>query len=502
MTPLHGQLAVNAHRIPDDTAVVLKDHTFSYTEFDEEVNRYAHALASLGVRKGDRVAVLSTNSDRFLLALYGAFRIGAIASPFNPRSAPLELHYLLTDSGASVLAFGGDTAEVVRALSTHDDLAPVDARVVSLDGADGFDDLAHLAATMPAHDPGVAVAEDDDAIIMYTSGTTGAPKGALFDHHRMLRVGQSMTALGLTAGQRQLHAAPLYHCAELALMTMTGLTNGNENHIMDVFDPVAVVDSLERHRITLLLAVPTMYQMIMRVPGITERDLSAWHTGFFGAAPMPPTAVAELSRKFPNVQFTQLCGPTEGGSTGIYSAPHEVRERPDTTGRRAVPYAQVRLADGNGDEPEVGTPGEILLRVPSMMKRYWNKPEATEAALRDGWLHTGDLAVRDEHGYFTIVDRLKDMIITGGMNVYSVEDENALAGHPEVQDVAVIGRPHETYGETIVAVVTPVEGREVTLEGLREYAADRIGEHIAAPRAGDPADSPQSLRQDPQARVA
>lgn len=351
MATLHGQITINANRVPDDTAVVFGDRAYTYRQFDEEVNRYAHAFASVGVGKGDRVAVLSTNSDRFLVALYGAFRIGAIASPFNPRSAPPELQYLLADSGAKIMVFGGDTAGTVRHLV---DLGPVDAEIYSLDGADGFEDFARLAETMPASDPCVPVAEDDVAIIMYTSGTTGAPKGALFDHHRMLWVGNFMMALGLTTSQRQLHVAPLYHCAELVLMTLTGLAVGNENHIMAAFDPAAIIEQIERRRITMLLAVPTMYQMLMDVPGIAERDLSAWHTGYFGAAPMPPSAAARLADVFPHVGFLQLCGPTEGGPCGIYSGPGEVFARPDATARRHGTTAGAGSADASHQRRRAG----------------------------------------------------------------------------------------------------------------------------------------------------
>ena len=475
MATLGGQLTLNARRHPDRPALIFEGVERSYGQLDREINQYANALLSLGVQKGDRVAVLSPNSDRFLLALYGAFKVGAIVSPFNPRSTARELAYLLEDSGASVLLFGGDTVAAVRDLAKLEQ-APA-APALSLDGADGFDDFVQLASSMPDSDPQVEVREDDDCMIIYTSGTTGKPKGALFDHHRLLWVGHAVSSLGVNSFDRNLHVAPMYHCAELVLFVLSGFSMGTTHVVLPAFEPAAVLDALERYRITVFLGVPTMYQMMLTVPDLERRDLSHWRLGFFGAAPMPPTAVAKLVTTFPDVGVFQLCGPTEGGPTGIYSTPDEVAVRPDATGRWPITNAEFRLVDPDGNDVPTGMTGEIILRGETIMKGYWNKPEATAETIRDGWLHTGDLAVRDADGFITIVDRLKDMIITGGRNVYSIEVENALAGHPDVQDVAVVGLDHATFGETIVAIVTPVPGREVTLEELRTYAAEYVADY-------------------------
>lgn len=276
---------------------------------------------------------------------------------------------------------------------------------------------------------------------------------------------------------RNLHVAPMYHCAELVLFVLAGFSMGTTHVVLPAFDPAAVADTLEKHRITVFLGVPTMYQMMLTLPDLTTRDLSAWRLGFFGAAPMPPSAAAKLVTTLPHVGFFQLCGQTEGGPNGIYSTSEEVKARPDATGRWAITNAEVRLVDSDGNDVGIGETGEMIVRGETLMKRYWNNPEATAATLRDGWLHSGDLAVRDADGYITIVDRLNDMIITGGRNVYSVEVENALAAHPDVRDVAIVSRPDETFGETIVAVVTPAEGRTVTLDDLRTFAAEYVSDY-------------------------
>lgn len=476
MATLAGQLARNGRSYATKTALIFGDNERNYRQFDDDVNQYAHALLSLGVQKGDRVAILSGNSDVFLIAMYAVFRIGAIVAPLNPRAAARELRYLLTDSGASVLLVGAGATAAVGGLADLDPIVPA-VQILGLDASTGLPTLSDLAAGQPTTEPGVEVVEEDDCMILYTSGTTGLPKGALFDHHRLLWVGHSMTTLGLTAADRHLSVAPLYHCAQLVLVTLNGISMGTSHVILPGFEPVAVAEALEKHRISVFLGVPTMYQLLMRMPDFAQRDLSALRIGVFGAAPMPSTAVEQLVAALPNVEFFQLCGQTEGGPTGIYLDPAEVRARPDATGRRAIPNSEVRVVDTEDNDVAIGEVGEIIYRGETIMKGYWGKPDETEEALRGGWLRSGDLAVVDEDGYLTIVDRLKDMIISGGRNVYSVEVEDALAAHPDVADVAVVGRPDQTYGETIVAIVTPHEGRDVTLEGLRVFATEYIADY-------------------------
>ena len=244
-------------------------------------------------------------------------------------------------------------------------------------------------------------------------------------------------------------------------------------------EPAAVADLMERERISVFFGVPTMYQFLLRLPGLGERDLSAWRIGMFGAAPMPADSARALTAALPRVGLYQLCGQTEAGPGGIYAGPEDVLARPDASGRYAMPNTEARIVSADGIDVAPGEVGELVLRGETIMKGYWNRPEATAKAIRDGWLHTGDLAVPDRDGYITLVDRLKDMIITGGRNVYSVEVEGALAGHPDILDIAVIGVPHPDYGESILAVVVPAAGAEPTLKSLRSWARDRIADYKA-----------------------
>lgn len=476
MATLAGQLARSAASYPTKSALVFGETERTYRQLNDEVNQYAHALTDLGVTKGDRVALMSGNSDLFVIAMYAVYRIGGIFVPINPRATAHELRYLMSDSGAKLLLLGDGMIGTARGLA---DLEPLEQELtlLGLGDVEGLPSLAAQAAGQSTTTPDVEVAEDDDCIILYTSGTTGLAKGALFDHHRMLWVGHSVGSLGTRGADRHLHVAPLYHCAQLVLFLLNSISVGASNVVLPAFEPKAVADALEKHRISVFLGVPTMYQLLLQLPDLGERDFSAWRLGFFGAAPMPPSAVAKLTATLPAVDFFQLCGQTEGGPTGIYLEPDEVRARPEATGRWPVPNCEVRIVHADGKDVEPGVTGEILYRGETIMKSYWNKPEATAETIRDGWLHSGDLAQVDDDGYITIVDRLKDMIITGGRNVYSVEVENALAAHPDIADLAIVGRPDETFGELIVAIVTPVEGKDITIEGLREFAAEYIADY-------------------------
>ena len=474
MATIPGTLAAGALRHPERAAVVFGERSHSYAGLDGAVNRAAHALGAAGLRKGDRMLLMSGNSDRFIIALYSALRLGALVVPVNPASAAPELLHILDDSGASLLVFGDGAQSVVRAAGGL--LAGALAcPPVALDPVEGYQSLSDLAADRSATPPRVDVAESDDALILYTSGTTGRPKGALFDHHRIVWVGiNTALMLGLRDGDRILHVAPMYHAAELAMLVNGGTLVGATHVVLPSFAPQTVLDALEGHRIDVFFGVPTMYQLMLRDPSLPHRDLAAWRVGLFGAAPMPASAVQATTAALPHVELIQACGQTEGGPGGIYCTAGEVRARPDASGRSALFNTQAKVVDPDGGDVPPGGTGELILRGETIMKEYWRNPAATAETLRDGWLHTGDLATIDHDGYITLVDRMKDMIISGGRNIYSVEVENALAAHPAVAEIAIVSRKHEEYGETVVAVVNPMPGQTISLDELREFGAGRL----------------------------
>ncbi|MGH3322065.1 MAG: class I adenylate-forming enzyme family protein, partial [Streptosporangiaceae bacterium] len=452
MASLGELLARNARRAPDRDGLIFGERRLSYAELDGEVNRTAHALARRGLGKGDRLALMSPNTDAFVIVFYAAMRLGLIAVPVNPRSAAPEVAYLLDDSGTSVFVFDPSLAEV--AVAGRDASAGHPAVLAARPTA-GYDDLATLAAEEAADDPRAAVDEADDAEILYTSGTTGRPKGVLFDHHRLIWVAFSVDLqMGFREHDRMLHVAPLYHSAELNLFLNGGTLIGATHVVLPAFDPTATLDAMERERISAFFGVPAMYQFLLAQPDLAERDLSTWRIGMYGAAPMPTSVVERLTRELPAVELYNLCGLTEAGPGGVFLGPRD-QLRKLGAGGTAVLNTEARVVDEAGRDVAPGETGELILRGEMIMKEYWNNPEATVDAIRDGWLYTGDLGQVDDEGYVTLVDRKKDMIITGGMNVYSIEVENALAAHPDVVDCAVVGAPHPVYGESIMAVVTP-----------------------------------------------
>jgi fatty-acyl-CoA synthase len=480
-------LARNARRVPDRLALVYEDVRMTYKELDKAVNRAVWALRSLGVQKGDRVALMAFNSDAFIIAYYGALKLGAIVVPTNVRLAPPELSYQLQDSGARLLLYDPSLHPVVTAA-----LREADTQAVALGAADACDGsasvsaqdtavlhptLRDLMAEAPDTPPDVTVDEWDDAQILYTSGTTGRPKGVLFDHHRIIWTGLNvLTSVGLREGERLLHVAPLYHSAELDLFLMAGTYLAATHVVMKMFDPAAVLHTMARERITAFFGVPTMYQFMLRHPDFDRVDLSAWRVGMFGAAPMPPSVVTALAERLPGVTLYNLAGLTEMGPGGVYLGGDELRTHPDAAGRPTL-NTEARVVDDRFEDVKPGEVGELVLRGETLMKCYWNNPEATAEAIRDGWLLTGDLATVDEEGRIRLVDRKKDMIITGGMNVYSVEVENAVITHPSVKDCAVIGLPHRDYGETVTAVVELQPGTSLTLEELQEHCRALIADY-------------------------
>lgn len=478
MPTLPGILRTTAHTYPDRPAITFEGRTTTYRELDSRVDRLAAELAARGLRPGDRLVVLSGNSDAFGVGVYGGLRAGAIVAPVNPKSAAAEVEHFITDTGANILLVGPECADAVAAwIAAHPKTAAT-TTVLSLGPAGDLEDVLAAADARPDNEFTLEIREDDDALIIYTSGTTGKPKGALFDHHRVIWVGVNAgIAFGLRLHDRILQVAPLYHSAALNLLFFPGVMIGAHQVIHSAFHPVTTVDAIQEHRIQVFFGVPTMFAFMLRVPDLADRDLSSLRIAFYGAAPMPGSLAEKLFAAFPDTEIIQACGQTEGGPGGIILTHEDVQRKPTTSGRFPIPNTEIRVIDANGDDVKPGEVGEMIMRGETMMKGYWNRSDATAQTVVDGWVHTGDLTHVDDEGFMTIVDRLKDMIITGGKNVYSAEVENALAAYPEIADLAIISRPHEEFGETVVAVVTPAEGGNPTLEGLREFAAPLLSEY-------------------------
>jgi fatty-acyl-CoA synthase len=471
MPTIGGTALSNANRVGEREAIVTAERLWTWRALESDIAATAAALEAFGVRKHDRVAVLSGNSAEFIIASHAASRLGAIVVPVNTRLAAPELAHILNDSGSVVLAFSpadAHLAEAARRLAAS-------VTLLSLGPSPRYPDLLAGGYGDPVHED--RAVEQDDAFILYTSGTTGKPKGVLLDHHRAVWAAMAqVVSLGLRDGDRYLHLAPMYHSGGMTYLNATTLLGGT-HIVVPKFDAGTVLDLVEQHRATWLFAVPTMYQKILNTYEGDCAGLTTWRVGIFGAAPMPAAAIERLLAAFPHVSFFQQCGQTEAGPTGIYSTMEQVRSRPQSSGHLAQPFLEARVVDPSGNDTLPGQVGELVFRGEAITKGYWNQPQATADVIRDGWLHTGDLMQVYDDGAMRLVDRLRDVIITGGRNVYSAEVELAIADHPQVTDVAVIGRPDPEWGETVVAFITAADGADVTPASIRQYCASRIADY-------------------------
>jgi fatty-acyl-CoA synthase/long-chain acyl-CoA synthetase len=423
--------------------------TLTWAQTHERITRLASALAAHGVRAGDRVGVLGLNSIPHIEAMAAVLRVGAICVPVNFRLVADEVGHALTDSGATAVIVDDTFAPVVAAARAQ---AP-DVDAVLTIGA-GYGEL--LAAASPDYTE-LAVDDGAPAFIMYTSGTTGRPKGAVLTHRNLLlHAFSSVVHGGVTADDRiGMSGAPLFHIAGVSGFYLNLVVGGRT--VLSPsggFDPVAMVDLLERERISTVFFVPAQWAAIVAVPGIRDRDLSALRRASWGAAPASTTLLRTMIDTFPQAEIVTAFGQTECSPvTCALRGEDSVRK----IGSIGTPMlnVEVRVVDDDMNDVPQGEVGEIVYRGPLVMSGYWNKPEETAEAFRGGWFHSGDLVRQDEDGYFYVVDRKKDMIISGGENIYCAEVENALAAHPKVAEVALIGVADEHYGEAPLAVIAP-----------------------------------------------
>lgn len=465
---------------PDRPLTQHGDRVRTVAESTDRIARLAGALQSLGVASDDRVGMLALNSDRYHEYLYAVPWADAVLAPLNHRWSVPELVHAITEAEIAVLLVDDNFVDAAQRL--HEQCPILRTLVFCGEGPcpAGMVDYEQMVSdTAPVED----ARRGGSALfgIFYTGGTTGTPKGVMLSHDSVL-----LNALGcLASGEwvsdagRMLHIAPLFHLAEI-FVWLTGTIRGATHLFLPAFTPDGVLRGLEEEAITDVLLVPTMLQMMTDHPEAARRNLSGVRHVLYGTSPISETLLDRVRQLFPRARFAQAYGMTELApvATILRPADHEVPHLRTSAGR-AAPHAEVRVVDSHDREVPRGTVGEIIVRGDHMMLGYWKRPEDSEHALRGGWMHTGDAGYMDEHGYVFVVDRLKDMIVSGGENVYSAEVEAVLAKHPGVAACAVIGVPDQRWGERVHAVVVPRPGHEPTTEELRTHCL----EHIAAYKA-------------------
>ncbi len=465
---------------PDGEFAVQGERRVTYREAAEQVNRFANALLAAGLRRGDRFAYLSKNAIEYAYMFYGAAKAGVVPVPLNYRLAPPEWRYIVNDARARLLIARGEYAAAIAPVVGE--LETVE-RCIALDAGDvpsGFEDYGDFVAKAPATPAGSEVSPDDDVYQMYTSGTTGRPKGAVLTHRAvMAHLTQASFALTGLAAERALIVAPMYHAAA-ALMSFSTIWFGGSLFIQEDFHPVAAVQAMSEQRIGRALLVPAMIQAcLVMVPDVAERQYPHLRFIAYGASPISEATLRRAIEVF-RCDFLQGYGMTETTAAVTYLLPSDHRRALNgephllLSAGRAMVGTEVRVVDAEDRDVPIGQVGEVIARGPQLMRGYWNLPEATAEALRGGWMHTGDAGRLDEEGYLYISDRVKDMIVSGGENVYPREVEEVLFQHPAVADVAVIGVPDERWGEAVKAIVVLREGAQADAAELIEFCRGRL----------------------------
>ncbi len=471
----HRHLLPAVERVPDKVGFIDGDYRGTFATHLDRTLRLSSALGSeLGLGRSDRFAVMATNSHEYLELYHAAYLGAGIVNPLNLRLAPKELAFILGDSGTKVCFVDALFAPAIDAIR-----AEVGLEKVVLIGPDSgvphditYDDLIASGEALVPDEP----EEDDPVVLMYTGGTTGLPKGVLLDQRaEILNLYHVAMTVGLDESSIYLHQTPMFHAASMA--GMLGLpASGGVSVFIPLFDPGKVLELIEEHKVNWTTMVPTMIGMVVAHPDFKPERLASLSQLTYGASPMPGALLDQLLGTFPDMEISQGYGMTESSSVLTFLMPEEHRRGGDVlrSAGRPMPGVVLSIQDADGNPVPKGEPGEVCARAGNFMREYWKRPEETAAAFAGGWYHTGDMGYLDEGGYLYLVDRVKDMIVTGGENVYSSEVENAVAKHPAVAQVAVIGIPSEQWGEAVHAIVVPKPGASVTEKEIVEHVREWI----------------------------
>lgn len=462
---------------PDRTAIIFRDAPISYAALSQQIDRMAAALAARGIGPGDRVALLLPNCPHFTIAYFGVTALGAVCNPANPQLKPAELAYMWNDSqvklAITIPALVPAVQAAARDIPSLTCIVSIDESEPTPDGAVGWDALLAEGAGRPV--PECPVRPNDPAVCIYTSGTTGRPKGAMLSHRNLLANCESISAvLEVHDDDNFLTVLPLFHAFAATVCQNAALFCGTATTILEAFHPARVLEAVHRHRVTIFPGVPAMFAAMLRLPDERDYDLSSVRLAVSGGAPMPVAIMEAFEKRF-GLPIIEGDGPTECSPVTAVNPPYGIR-KPGTIGL-PVPGVEMRIFDDNDNELPPNQIGEIVVRGENVMLGYHNLPEETAEAMRSGWYHTGDMGLVDEDGYFSIVDRKKDMLIVGGLNVYPREVEEVLYTHPAVAEAAVVGQHHPLRGEDPVAVIVLKPGATASSMDIIRYCRERLANY-------------------------
>jgi len=485
-----GDIPRNHARVRGDRiAMQFEGRTTTFADLDAQSNQAANALIASGVKRGDRVAYLGKNSDRYFEIWFAAAKAGAIIAPIGWRLSPTEVAYILDDNAASVLFVDASCIASAEEALKQTQTKPLVIAIEPGDHALPLYDAWRDAQA--AHDPNLLVWPEDTNLLLYTSGTTGRPKGVMLASANLMRSRRALAEAAMgwnewNEGETNLVAMPIAHIGGSG-WGLIGILNGVRNIITREFNPVEAIELIERERIAKMFMVPAALQFIIRMPRAREIDYSSLKHILYGASPMPVALLQECMELF-GCEFCQQYGMTETTGTIVYLPPQD--HDPKGARRMAsaglpMPGVELRIVDAEGKVLGPNETGEICTRSVANMVGYWRNETATASTIgEDGWLRTGDAGYLDEDGYLFIQDRIKDMICSGAENIYPAEVENAIHGHPDVAEVAVIGVPDDTWGEAVKAIVVPKPGVTPDAESIIAFARERIA-HFKAPKSVD-----------------
>ena len=468
-----NQIAIHAQMKPDATAMKFRGEVTTWRETRDHMDAFAAALRRRGVGFGDRVLLLTLNHPQVVEAVFAINRLGAMSVPVNIRLTPPELGYIVDDADADIILVDEPLLALIDAVGQVTDRLK---RVIVFGQAtEDRESYADLIAEKIGETDFPDVPEDTTALIMYTSGTTGRPKGAMLDHINLFS--QAVTCLQVNTIVNEDIAfltAPLFHIAGLGSIAANFVIGiPTVMHPLGSFDPVELLDAWERERASIVFNVPQQWQLICAEPSARTRDLNL-RVISWGAAPASDTLLRTMSETFPDAMNVAVFGQTEMSPITCALRGRDSRRKLGSIGQ-PIPTVQARIVDESMNDVEVGAVGEIVYRGPNLMSGYWRKPAETAAAFAGGWFHSGDLVRQDEEGFVWVVDRKKDMIISGGENIYCAEVENVIAAHPKIAEIAVTGRPDEQWGEIPVATVALADDDDaLTLDELQAWLDDRL----------------------------